>query len=37
VDGVSNSCGGEARGRGGPCGGVEDVDGSADETDGMGS
>jgi hypothetical protein len=36
VDAGSYTFGGEARGRGGgPCGGVEDVDGSAYELDGV--
>jgi hypothetical protein len=34
VDGA-DTCGGEAGGGGGPCGGVEDVDGSGDEPDGV--
>jgi hypothetical protein len=38
VDGATDSCGGESGGGGGgPCGGVEDVDGSVDELDVVGS
>jgi hypothetical protein len=37
VDASSYTCGGEARGGGGPCGGVEDVDGYVDELDLVGS
>jgi hypothetical protein len=38
MDGAVVSCVGEEKGGGGGlCGGVEDVDGSADEIDGLGS
>jgi hypothetical protein len=37
IDGATDSCGGESGGGGGPCGGVEDVDGSVDELDVVGS
>jgi hypothetical protein len=36
VDGA-DSCGGEEGGGGGPCGRVENMDGSSDEPDGVGS
>jgi hypothetical protein len=37
VDGAFDSCRGEVGGGGGPCGGVEDVDGFVDELYGVGS
>jgi hypothetical protein len=37
VDGVVDSCGGESRGGGGTCSRVENVDGSIDEIDVVGS